>query len=309
MRPGILLLCVAIHVACGSDDDDGDVGGADGGGNPQCETAEGTVAASGIVKIGGVTDILGPRAAVEGVLVEGTDWQFFDMSPQLQIESARAGDCILYEWEPTFCDPECIEGICNDGECKPFPATTSAGTLRIVAGGQLIEVNPEAPGFWGSVYRQEILAAPMAGAEVAFCAGGEAAGGFGAILEAVPPLLGALPEDGVLELTDGDDLVVSWNAPSDARVRLTLNADNQFHGQPYRAVLECDAEDSGQLVIAQELIEAFPPVSRPADLPPICGGTDCPRSELIRYRAHRVDQPDLRVEVRVESALQFWIEH
>ena len=231
-----LLVVLIACAGCGGDDD-GDARPDAGGGNPDCEASDG-MPASGVVKIGGITDIDGIRAAVEGVLVEGTDWQFFDMSPQVQVESARAGDCVLYEWEPTFCDPDCGEGICVDGECKPFPATTSAGTLRIVAGGQLIEANPDAPGFWGSTYREELLAAPMAGVEVAFCAGGAAAGGFGAILEAVTPLTGAAPDDGVLELVDGEDLVVSWDAPSDARVRLTLNADNEFHGLPYRGVLE-----------------------------------------------------------------------
>lgn len=303
-----LLAALVAFTGCGGGDDD-DGAGRDGGGNPQCEAAEGSTSASGVVKLGGITDIGGVRATVEGVLAEGTDWQFFDMSPQRQVESARAGDCVLYLWEPTFCDPECTEGICHDGECKSYPAIVSAGTLRVVAGGEFIEANPDAPGFWGQVYREELLAAPAAGVEVAFCAGGAEAAGFGAILTAVPPLLGALPDDGILELTDGDDLVVSWDGGSDARVRLTLNADNQSHGLPYRGVLECDAEDSGQLVIPQELVEAFPPVSRPAELPPICGGTDCPRSQLVRYRAHRVDDPDLQLEVRVESAVEFWIEH
>ncbi|HEU5057766.1 MAG TPA: hypothetical protein VFU21_14645 [Kofleriaceae bacterium] len=307
MRPGfLLLLCLLLHVACGGDDDGG-VGGADGGGNPECETSEGA-AASGVVKIGGVASTGGSRASVDGILVAGTDWQFFDLAPQRQVESARAGDCVLYEWEPTFCEEECAGTICHDGECKPAPELLSAGTLRIVAGGQLIEVNAGSPTFWGPVYRQEILAAPMSGVEVAFCAGGDAAGGFGAILEAVPPLLGALPEDGILELTDGGDVVISWDAASSARVRLTLNADNEAHGLPYRAIIECDAEDSGQLVIPQELVEAFPAVPRPSE-PVVCAGSDCPRSQLIRYRAHQVDEPDLRVEVRVESAVEFWVEH
>jgi hypothetical protein len=302
-----LLVVVIACAACGGDDDGAPPPDGDGG-NPNCEASDGAPA-SGVVKIGGITDIQGTRAAVEAMLVEGTDWQFFDMSPQVQVESARAGDCVLYEWEPAFCDPDCGEGICVDGECKPFPGTISAGTLRIVAGGQLIEANPDAPGFWGSYYREELLAAPMAGVEVAFCAGGAEAGGFGAILEAVTPLTGAAPDDGIIELVDGEDLVVAWDAPSDARVRLTLNAFNEFHGQPYPAVIECDAEDTGELVIAQELVEAFPPFERLPDVPPDCGGSDCPRSELIRYRSHRVDEDDLKLEIRVESAVQFWIEH
>ena len=293
---------------CGGDDGGSGGGRVDGGGNPECEAEAGSMPASGAVKLGGVTTIDDTRASLEGLLVSGTDWQFFNMAPQRQVESARAGDCVLYQWEPAFCEPACTDGICHDGECKSYPDLLSAGTLRVVAGSQFIEADAGSPTFWGQIYLEEILAAPMAGVEVAFCAGGEAAGGFGAILESVPPLLGALPDDGILELIDGDDMVVSWDADSDARVRLTLNADNEAHGLPYRAILECDAADTGQLVIPQELVEAFPAVPRPSE-PVVCAGSDCPRSQLIRYRAHQVDEPDLKVEVRVESAVEFWIEH
>ena len=306
------LLAVVLSLAgCGGGGDDDEGGGGvvgGGGGNPACESADGSMAASGDVKIGGVQTIEGDRASVEGVLVAGTDWQFFGMAPQRQIESARAGDCVLYEWEPSFCDPECTDGICHDGTCKSYPELISAGTLRVVAGDALIQVDSDALTFWGAIYRTEILAAPAAGAQVAFCAGGDTAGGFGAILEAVPPLTGALPDDGVVELADGEDLMVSWDGGSDARVRLTINADNQGHGLPFRAILECDSEDTGSLVVPQELVEAFPSVPRPPENF-ACAGTDCPRSQLVRYRAHRIDEPDLRLEVRVESAVQFWIEH
>jgi hypothetical protein len=310
VRSRILFVCVLAHAACGGDDDGGGGPTPDAGtGNPQCETEPGDTPASGAVRLGGVTTLQGTRAGLDGLLVAGTDWQFFNMAPQRQVESARAGDCVLYEWEPAFCDPECAGTICHDGECKSAPELLSAGTLRVVAGGSLIEAEADAPTFWGPIYREEILAAPLSGAEVGFCAGGADAGGFGAVLSAVPPLAGALPDDGILELVDGDDLVVSWDGDSDARVRLTLNADNQAHGLPYRAILECDAEDTGQLVVPQELVESFPAVPRPPDGKVICAGTDCPPSHLVRYRAARIDEPDLTLEIRVESAVEFWIEH
>lgn len=308
MRRGLFLLCALAHVACGGDDDGGE--GADAGtGNPQCEPEPGNTAASGAVRVGGITTLAGTRVTLDGLLVSGTDWQFFDMAPQRQSESARAGDCVLYETDPSFCDPECTDGLCHEGECKPFPELLSAGTLRVVAGSALIESEANAPTFWGPVYREELLTALVAGDQVAFCAGGAEAGGFGAILQAVAPLAGALPDDGVLELVDGGDLVVSWDGGSDARVRLTLNADNASHGQPFPAVIECDAEDTGQLVVPQELVESFPTVPRPPDGEVVCAGSDCPPSRLVRYRAARVAEDDLEVEIRVESAVEFWIEH
>jgi len=302
----LLLAALVVLAGCGGDDDGG--GPDAGGGNPACQTREGRTPASGAVRIGQVTAPYGSRSEVEGVLVGGTDWQFFDMAPQRQIESARSGDCVLYEWQPSFCEPECLDGLCHQGECTSYPEPVSAGTLAVEVAGEAIQLEADQPTFWGAIYRAAIPP-PAEGAAIAVCAAGDAAGGFGALLEAVPPLGGALPQGGILELEDGGDVVVSWDSGSDARVRLTLNADNQSHGLPYRAILECDADDTGSLVIPQSLVEAFPAVPRPPDGPVVCAGTDCPPSQLVRYRAVRVDEPDLAVEVRAESAVEFAIAH
>jgi hypothetical protein len=303
-----MALLITLLAACGGDDDGG--GGSDaGGGNPECETEPGSTPASGVVRIGGVTSADGSSASIEGFLVAGMDWEFFNLAPQRQEESMRAGDCVLYLSEPSFCDPECVGTMCHQGECLPFPEPLSAGTLRVVAGGELIAVDPDTPTFWGRIYRQQLLAAPPAGDSITLCAGGDDAAGFGAILRGVPPLMGAVPDDNVVELEDGGDLVVTWDGESDARVRLTLNADNMNHGQPFPGVIQCDVEDTGQLVVPQALVEAFPPVPRPPAENFACGGTDCPRSSLIRYRSVNVSEPDLELEIRAESAVEFWISH
>jgi hypothetical protein len=312
-----LLLPLIAAAGCGGADggdddqgdaDDGDDGG-DGDGEPiVCEPAAGEQTASGVVRIGGSAGVWATGPAIDGILSTGTDWQFFALAPQRQTESARAGDCVLFEWEPSLCDPACEDGICHEGECSPFPELVSAGTLTVDIDGDRHEVSANAPTYWGAIYRSPLQAAPEADALVTVCAAGDQAGGFGAELRAVEPLTGALPDDVVMELVDGGDLEVTWDGSSDARVRLTLAADNMAHGLPWRAILECDTEDDGSLAVPQELIESFPRVSRPGENY-ACSGTDCPTSTLVRYRAARIDEPDLSVEVRVESAVHFWVEH
>src|SRR5687768_15718101 len=136
-----LWLVLALAAACGGDDDGGG-GGSDGGGDDpdaggqpiDCESSAGEVAASGVVRLGDSVGSWATGPRIEGIFTAGTDWQFFALAPQYQVESARAGDCILYEWEPSFCDPACEAGQCHQGECKPFPEVLSAGEMRVDIG-------------------------------------------------------------------------------------------------------------------------------------------------------------------------------
>ena len=317
-------LVLALIAGCGGDDDDGgsaddgagDADGADGGddggddGVPiECEPVAGEEPASGVVRIGGSAGTWTSGPGIDAVLSTGVDWQFFALAPQRQTETASAGDCVLYEWEPSLCEPACEGGLCHEGECLPFPELVSAGTLTVGVGSERYEVAADAFTFYGPTYREQLDEEPDAGATVSVCAPGGQAGGFSAELRAVEPLSGALPDDEVLEMVDGGDLEVTWDGSSDARVRLTLAADNQAHGLPWRAILVCDTEDDGSLTVPQELVESFPDVPRPPAENYACAGTDCPTSSLVRYRAALIDEPDLTVEVRAESAVHFWIEH
>lgn len=322
-----LALVLILAAGCGGDDDDdddggaaddgtsddgadgGDDGGDDGGAPIECEPVAGEGPASGVVRIGGSAGTWSNGPAIDAVMSTGIDWQFFALAPQRQTETASAGDCVLYEWEPSLCEPACEASLCHEGECTAFPEMVSAGTLTVGVGSERHEIVAQPLTFYGPAYRAQLDGEPAAGAMISVCASGEQAGGFSAELRAVEPLTGALPDDEVLELVDGSDLEVTWDGSSDARVRLTLAADNQAHGLPWRAVLVCDTEDDGSLTVAQELIESFPDVPRPPAENYACAGTDCPTSSLVRYRAARIDEPDLSVEVRAESAVQFWIEH
>jgi hypothetical protein len=308
-----LSLCLA---ACGGDSGDGPRGDAGPdpdapAGGSSCDPAATGDEATGVIRIGTSDGQAGTTSTLRGVLVGGSGWFFSGLAPQRQHVSAEEGDCVLYEWEPSFCDPACTTGLCDDGECHAYPRYLSAGAIQVsIAGGDPIEVDPDAPSFWGMEYRATLASPPGPGDEVSVCATGADTAGFAADLQAVGPLDGDLvPEDRVFPLADGGDRRLSWSgAEAGARVRLTLNADNEAHGLPFRAILQCDAPDTGELVVPQALIEAFPAIARPPENFG-CSGTDCPLSEIVRYRAARVSEGGLDLEIRAEAGIEFRVAH
>lgn len=316
MRRAVLL--VALGAACGGEGagqggpDGGagprDAGGADARPSGTCEPAAGGTPASGVVRITTRRGRNGEGSLVEAVLVADPAWTFSGLAPQLQVEAAREGDCVLHEYEPSLCEPAC-DGFCVDESCRAYPQYLSAGTLHVSGPGDPVALEPDALTFWGAQYRGEI-AAPPAGAVIEVCADGGDTAGFTAGVVAVEPLDVELPDD-LITLTDGEDLVLAWTPSADpeARVRLTLNTDNEQHGQPYPATIVCDAPDQGQLVVPQALIERFPAITAPPPGPVACSGTDCPVSRLIRYRGASIETPALSLEVMAEQAVEVYIGH
>ncbi|HTE56268.1 MAG TPA: hypothetical protein VK698_35690 [Kofleriaceae bacterium] len=316
MWRSMVVVVVAWTAACGGDG----AGSVDGGnGRPDagpsagtCEPAATGAAASGVVRIGARRGRRGEGGWVEAVMVADQAWRFSGLAPQLQQETAREGDCVLYEYEPSFCDQPC-DGFCVEDTCRAYPRYLSAGTLHVTGAGEPLDLEPDALTYWGAEYRREIDP-PPAGAAIQLCAAGGDTAGFTADLVAVEPLDIDIPDD-LIVLADGDDLALDWTPSSDpdARVRLTLNTDNEHHGLPFAAIIECDTADEGHLVVPRALIEAFPPVAAPPPGPVACSGTDCPVSRLTRYRAAQVTaselSPELSVEVVAEQAIELYIGH
>jgi hypothetical protein len=92
---------------------------------------------------------------------------------------------------------------------------------------------------------------------------------------------GAVTDAGTLTVTglgmpNGADYTFTWPAVGQddgERLRLTLNANNQTHGGPYLAIIECDAPVSaGRFTIPREMVEAFPATEHWE----ACAGGDCP---------------------------------
>lgn len=223
-----------------------------------------------------------------------------------QQETMRAGSCRLLENEPVFCSS--CAGLCVAPEvCEPYPDYASAGDLTFDGlRGPSLTLQPSP--FYAS--QGQLPADAVADdATLTVTATGAAVPAFTVATTAVPPLdpsVAPIDNDELL-LAGGADVTVTWTAVASAdptaRVRLTLDANNVGHGQPYAAVIECDAADVGALTIPAAMIDAFPPASRQE----ACVGSDCPVSTLARYRRGATLVDGVAVDLVVASQRAFWV--
>lgn len=198
-------------------------------------------------------------------------------------EVMRKGACRLLTFKPAFCDNPC-QGICVDtNQCRPFPERVSAGNLTLSGLKVAVTLRPDAQNYY---YNQGVLPADLfaEGAALGVSASGGTVPAFSLTTRGVAaPLASASIVNHEITLKDGADYAFSWTpgADPDARVRVTLNANNRGHGMPYEGIIECDAPDAaGAVTIDKDLITAFPQTFRWE----ICAGRDCPLSSARRYR-------------------------
>ena len=225
-----------------------------------------------------------------------------------QQETMRAGSCRLLEHEPVFCSA--CAGLCVAPEvCEPYPDYASAGALTWDGlRGAPLTLQPS-PYFYASQGAQLPVDAFADDAAVTVTAAGAEVPAFTITAGGVVPLatpVGPIADD-ELHLDGGADVTLTWvaAAPGDPelRVRVAINANNMGHGQPYAAVIECDAADVGALTIPAAMIDAFP---RTAHLE-ACEGSDCPASTITRYRRAAADAGGAPVDLVVGSQLTFYV--
>jgi len=248
-----------------------------------------------------VTDFGAPmetrRADVSGEL-------FQDPPVGFHTQTMASGACVLLEFTPAFCDPFCADGVCIDpGVCQPWPIRVSGGRLDLAGLTEAVSIDPQDGYYYAGVLPDELFAddahvvATLAGADLP---------SMTLATEGVVALETAIPSAGI-KLEPGQDHLVAWTPAGGGRIRLTLNSANQGHGQPYLAIIECEADDAnGQLTIPAALVDGFP-ATTPAQ---ICVGHDCPLSRIRRY--HRGTAPigaDRAVELVVASQVSFFVEH
>jgi hypothetical protein len=227
-------------------------------------------------------------------------------APTFHREAMREGACRLLTFEAAFCEPFC-NGVCVDENvCEPFPTWVSAGD--VVVTGLKAPLRLEADQTLG-FYNPTSFPIPEdlfdAGDPISATAEGDVVPAFTLAAQGVAPLESEVGPD--LVMVDGQDLEVTWTpAGGGDRIRLTLNSPNQGHGLPYRGIIECEGDDTGSLIVPRALIDTFP-ASFGAG---ICVSIDCPPSQLVRYRAGRVD-PDGAgdIELVVGSAILFGALH
>lgn len=225
-----------------------------------------------------------------------------------QREVLRSGACRLINLTPALCDQPCV-GVCVERNvCKPYLPRLPAGALTITGLKEPAKLVPMAGNLY---YADPALRADIfdAGAPISVSASGDNAG-FGPFRvdsAGVVTLETATPVKDEVPLLNTSDLRFTWTPSGDAqaRVRLTLNANNRGHGAPYEAVIECDGPDNGALTVSKELIAPFPATYRWE----ICAGHDCPLSSILRYRRGSARVGGREVALWVGSRRDFWILH
>ena len=270
MRRHLSLLLAPLVAACGGGEppsgepDARPEPGADGGG-------DGPIGELVVLDGGGYGHLWFPPA------VFGSIWG--DAPPAWHSEVARDGACRVLAYETGFCDG--CTGVClAPDECRPWPDYLGAGsiTIRGLAGGDLV-LEPEFDQryqTWGGLLDPLFAEGAPVSVEAA---GGEVAA-FSASATGVARLtVPALDEAGEAVLADGADIELTWPEPvAGSRVRLFAHSGGALHGTPPEIILECDAEDTGALVLTAEILEALPVIGNSC-----AKMRDCAKLGIMRY--------------------------
>jgi len=226
--------------------------------------------------------------------------------PRWHRETMRDGTCALRTYTPSSCTPACTDGLCVSGVCQPFPRRVSAGRLTINGLAVPVSITPT-DGFYEQPSIPEELFGDTASVSAQLAGGTVPAMTLSS--RGVPRLATAITGGKIAVANPaGQPFALRWTPSNDAdaRIRVTLNANNQGHGMPYLAILECDAPDSaGVIDIPAALLDAFPETMAWQ----ICAGTDCPFSSIRRYHRSTHAVGDKDVELVIASEQLFGIDH
>ncbi len=256
----LLFATAAMSSACGGDDDAGGAADAnsDGGsgGSPDGSTARATEYVANAAGLISLTE--GPASWL--VFTQRLYTRVSD-APAVPTASmlASAGACEIWVHPaPAFCDPPCNLGACvADDECEAFPNSVSAGDVTVSG---LVEPLRFVAGEFGYVPDLEIAGDDLFadGSAITASASGGEVPGFTLEATGVPSLEADLDlESGsVLRIEDGVDEIIRWTAEESGRIQLGLVIGH--HGSAYEALLVCETEDDGELVVPGDLISQFP---------------------------------------------------
>ena len=261
--------------------------------DPSFSTAAGSIAAIEAQGPSGLTSEIGAAFHTEE-------------QPGFHREVQRIGACRLLRFEPAQCDAFCI-GVCVETNvCKPYPARVSAGTLRYSGMKIPLTLQPR----FQNYYAPELP--PTADLfDIGDPVSVEGSGADFAAFQLTTPGVAKLETSALvndeIRIEDGADYAFTWKPSGDprARMRLTLNSRNRSHGLPYEGIIECDAPDTGSLIIAKELIAPFPDTFRWE----ICSGRDCPLSTALRYTRADGTAGPRKVSLTVGNQRIFWVLH
>jgi hypothetical protein len=219
-------------------------------------------------------------------------------------QTTTVGACTLRRYTPSSCDPACPTGLCVEPDvCEEWPTLVSAGQLTVTGLSTPVSITPQSGYYYPAAALPEELFADAATISAQLSGGDLAA----ATLDAggVPPLVTPIIDR--ITLVPGQDHTVTWTPAGVGRVRMTLNSNNQGHGAPYLAIIECEVDDAaGAITVPAALVDAFPESYAWT----YCAGSDCPPSRLRRYRAGTAPVgADQEIRLTVASQITFGVEH
>lgn len=282
MRPQVATLVILAAVAAIGCGDGEDAGTGEGQGGAPIDGVAATVEVLEFEALGSERPRGLFRASMAATAV-----------PRGDMEIAREGDCRLLVPIPfEVCEPAC-DGLCVDGECRPYPTPRSAGPIEVRGARSPATLAFGEPGY-DLVVHEGALLSP--GGAITASAPGDEVAGFE--LTAIAPSAPELDFVDFLTLDASDDLTFRFAAEPDARVRVRLAA-GETHGRPPNAAIECDAPDTGSLTVPRALLEPFVEPSLWGD----CGR--CPLSSVARYRSAIAATADGPVALLLTSELQF----
>lgn len=326
VETGVIMGVMALVLACGSSNSssDGGAGGANTGG----------AAATGGTSTGGTgspsVDLKLQRGDIR--VIEGIDGTrdeptgpvtdrpygrvdaHFDEpnAPVFHTDVMTSGACTLKKWVPSQCPGDFCSGICQEGVCKPYTSYVDAGNVAIT--GLTLPVSMNASEY-GAFYYLENVVVPTElytpGSTITAQLAGK--GTFPALTFTTTgpsPLTTSIVKH-ELTLTPHADAVITWTAGTvpGASVRLTLNANNHGHGQPYEAIIVCEIADAaGALTVPKAMVDAFPATQNWG----ACVLSDCPRSTIQRLTRGIAPLPNGNgawVSLTVSSEVSFGVVH
>jgi hypothetical protein len=173
---------------------------------------------------------------------------------------ASDGECEVWTHPtpPALCTPPCPSGFCvADDFCEPFPVPANHGDISIAGLDAPLRFD-----WFNAGYLSDPPSPPEElfsdGAAITASAPGAEAPAFSIAVTGVADLEADLDlEDGhTLTIEDGVDEVVRWTAAGSGRIQLALLVGH--HGSPYEALLVCESEDDGELVVPGSLVSLFP---------------------------------------------------
>jgi len=227
-------------------------------------------------------------------------------APRWHHEAMRAGACVLRKYTPSSCTPACnYNSVCLNDVCEAWPSYQAGGRLTLTGLATHVAIEPMDDYYYPPSLPEELFADT---ATVTATLAGAALPAMTLSTRGVPALATTIQAGKItVQNPAGQDFVVRWTpAADDSRVRLTLSSNNQGHGLPYLAIIECDAPDSaGQIAIPAAMLDAFPETYAWE----ACAGSDCPPSTIRRYHraTHAVGDHD--IELVVASEVKFGVEH